>query len=197
MPRFTLLLLPLTVVPACTFSEKVVNHYHYYGDTGGEEGSGGAPSDDGGQLDSGAGADGADGSAPLPDPVIWTGTLFIEERGTPLEYALVLATQPPVEGALYGPITTVESAVLDVVVYDMTLPLTLTIEGTLEDDGAAAGIARNDAPESYGYQDAWTGGLTTSGPEGTTLEGEGYVPLVVFGVPTPYPFRFAVSTPAR
>ena len=187
MPRFALL--SLTLIPACTFSEKVVNHYHYYGDTGGEEDSGGAASDDTG------GADG--GAEPLPAPVIWTGTLFIEERGTPLEYALVLATQPPVAGALYGPITTVESAVLDVVVYDMTLPLTLTIEGTLEDDGAAAGIARNDAPGSDGYQDAWTGGLTTSGPEGTTLEGEGYVPLVVFSVPTPHPFRFAVTAPAR
>jgi hypothetical protein len=195
MPRVALLLLSLTLVPACTFSEKVVNNYNYYGDTGGEEDSGGAlPDDTGGQVDAGGGADGAE---PLPDPVIWTGTLFIDESGTPLEYALVLATQPPVAGALYGPITTVESAVFDVVAYGMTLPLTLTIEGTLEDDGAAAGIARNDAPGSDGYQDAWTGGLTTSGPGGTTLEGEGYVPLVVFGTPTLYPFRFAVTAPAR
>jgi hypothetical protein len=36
MPRVALLLLSLTLVSACTFSEKVVNNYNYYGDTGGE-----------------------------------------------------------------------------------------------------------------------------------------------------------------
>lgn len=184
MPRSALLLLSLTLIPACTFSEKVVNHYHYYGDTGGEEDSGGAPSDDtGGQVDSGGGADGAE---PLPDPVIWTGTLFIAEGGATTEHALVLATQPPVEGALSGPITTVESDVRDVVLYGVTWPLTVVIEGRLEDDGAAAGLTRNDAAPSGPWEGGWTGGLTTSGPEGTTLEGEGDVVVEIYSTPAPW-----------
>ncbi len=199
MPRSALLLLSLPLIPACTFSEKVVNHYHYDGDTGGEEDSGGAPAadtadDTGGPLDAGGGADGA---APPPDPLIWTGTLFIAEGGATMEYPLVLATQPPVDGALSGPITTVESGVREVFLYGITWPLTVEIEGSLEDDGAAAGLTRNSAAPSGPWEGGWTGGLTTSGPEGTTLEGEGDVVLEIFSSPVPHPFRFAVTTPAR
>jgi hypothetical protein len=193
MSRCALLLLALCVVPACTFSEKVVNNYNYYGDTGGEQDTAAGVDSGGSDVDSG----GADGQEPvLPLPVLWEGSLTVIESGTPMDYRLVLATQPAAAGALDGLISTIESGVVDIVQYGATWPLTLVIDGVLEEDGAAAGRTVNTAT-SGAFTEAWAGGLTTSGPDGTTMTGEGTYALEVFTVPTSQLFSFTVTTAAR
>jgi hypothetical protein len=193
MPRCALLLLALCVVPACTFSEKVVNNYNYYGDTGGEEDTAAGVDSGGSDVDSG----GADGQEPvLPPPVLWEGSLTVIESGTPTDYRLVLATQPAAAGALDGPISTIESGILDIVVYGAFYPVTLVIDGVLEDDGAAAGRTVNTAT-SGAYPGEWVGGLTTSGPDGTTMTGEGTFVVEIFSTPAPLDLSFTVTTPAR
>lgn len=192
MPRsLHALLLFALATPACTFSEKVVNHYHYYGDTGGEEDTG-APVDSGGvNVDSG-GAE--EELPPLPAPVIWEGMLTVEVSGSEETARLVLSTQPDAEGALVGPITTVESDLRDVVMFGITWPLDAVIDGLMEEDGAAAGRITNAGTAAL-YWGTWAGGLTTSGPEGTTMTGVGDVPLEIFGSPISIPARFSVTTP--
>lgn len=191
MPRCALLLLSLALVPACTFSEKVVNHYHYYGDTGGEEDSAAEVDSGGVNVDSG----GADGQEPvLPPPVIWEGTLTVEVSGSEETARLVLSTQPAVDGALVGPITTVESDLSDIVMYGMFWPIEAVVDGMMEDDGAAAGRITNTATAAA-YWGTWAGGLSTSGPEGTTMTGLGDLPIEMFSTPVYLPARFSVTTP--
>jgi hypothetical protein len=184
-----LALIALAALSGCTYVEK--NYYYGDLDTGPEAEAEAEAAD--------SGADDADtGSAEEPPTErLFVGEYVVPETGgEPRVSAITLGLQVGADGALQGPLRTVQSAPNDVVYIGYTFNFQLEMNGAIDPAGAAAGSAVNVVPGAELAAESpepWTGALVAGDDGAVRLEAEGNLPLDYFGTTLSVPFTLGAE----
>jgi hypothetical protein len=180
-----LALIALAAMSGCTYVEK--NYYYGDLDTGPEA-----------EDDAEAAGDADTGSAEVPPTErLFVGEYVVPETGgEPRVSAITLGLQVGADGALQGPLRTVQSDPNDVVYLGYTFNFQLEMNGAIDPAGAAAGTAVNVVPGAELAAESpepWTGALVAGDDGAVRLEAEGNLPLDYFGATLSVPFTLGAE----